>query len=285
MDFHVKLFSSSTNFLPFKLRLTQCNFDVRMEYLDTSDIPFITDYLHNFSAVKMNDRDPLSLTIDGVVPRTISFEDEVSVSNFCTYLKQVSKLELSPDNDHSFLLKQRDSEQQPKLSRRNYDSLPLSSYPASSFDFADAISSDFFWQKPVRIAPKESAILLPQNIITSVVPFSALDPEIVTTMILWETILKPKSNDCTVNDYQNLKAQWSNISKWQWSQSRSLREYISKVESSIEHSNIVTKLIKRMVFETLMSRMFFPCTFVLGTKNLTHSLLLQVWSRFFDDSF
>ena len=282
MEFEVLLYSSATNYGRFSLKVVQSVPRIRLEYLLTDGTVFITDFLDIFHTVKMDETDAQVISLIGPVTRRIKFVSSSGFSNFCTYLKQVLEMKAEPGNSQTLTLKPKfDVEKLQKTNQKKkfFDPISITSYPTEGeFEFADDFTSDFIWQKPVKIAPSESEILKPGDVLKSVVPFSALDPERKTLTQLWEQILlkgKPKKE--IFEEYQSVKSQWSqSITRFRYRNSRNMRVFIEKLENLIENSEFKTHVMRKLVYDIAMSLFAYTYNSIVMTEELFRLIELFV---------
>ena len=277
MEFEVLLFSSATNYSRFSLRVVQSHPRIRLEYVLPNKQVFMTDFLDIFHTVKMDETDGQLLSLIGPITRKIKFVTSSGFSNFCTYLKQVFDMKASPDNFQLLTLRPRNPIPQspvpiPKQRRVNFDAVKLTSFPTEGeCEFADDFTNDFIWQKPVKITPSECEILQPGDVLKSVVPFSALDPEPKAIISLWEKALNNgKTKQEILDSYLKVKNQWSQrISLFHFRKNSSLRAFIQKLEYFIDQkTEFKTRIMKSIVFDISLTLFYFTYSKCVMTESL-----------------
>ena len=285
MDFEIHLYSSPTNYCKFTLRVVQSHPRIRLEYILPNKQVFMSDFLDFFNTVKMDDTDEQVLSLIGPITRRIKFMTSSGFSNFCTYLKQVFDMKASADNFQLLSLRPKNSISPlqsaiPKQRRLNFDSVKLASFPTvGECEFADDFTNDFIWQKPVKISLSEAQILQPGNVLKSVVPFSALDPEPKAILSLWEKVLlNNKSKEDILDNYMKVKSQWySKITSFTWKKNSSLRRYVQKLEFFIEKEcEFKTQTMKEIMFDVAMTLFAFTYSKAEMAKPIFHLMEMFV---------
>ena len=294
MDIQIDLGQGS--FVSAKLEFKKDQNDVTIQCLSNESEKheiILQENLNQFSLVKVDDDNPLRLTMCGDnIDRTFIFQSTTNVSDFFTKLQENVKLTMQTGKSRVFQLSKK-QQQQASLSgyiekgiaggfnmvknfvqQQNQSSLQASGVSSQTIkqlnkndDFNQIIPTDGFelgyvdqeFPKSIRPqmltdVPKED----PEKEKISQIKFSEtllMNKEIMECFLL--LFSNGQSQDDMFSKYTKLKQQWANIGKGQWDHSFCLRKYVVEAESSIRNSQCAVEPYDTILFDILMSLFSF----------------------------
>lgn len=253
MDFDIKLFQNEECRIPFRLRVSQNDHKVRLEFRDQNSNLFFSDILSSFKHIEMSVENQNIIEMDGTINRKIEFNDHSGLTNFIAFISTV--VLINPITALSFDIAPRKVEDQKDA--RIYlpnDSLKFNENQRFIFEFMKENDEEFMWHKSIPITESDINNIMLTN--ASYIPFSLFDMDAVTYQKLFiKGILKSDMQYCE-EQYLKIKKFWSTITKFQWQNNHYLQNYVKEIEKLLQQSNTRSQIIKTIIFEVLMSCMY-----------------------------
>lgn len=254
MEFEINLYQNEEFKIPFHLWITQIGQDIRLEYRDENSIPFITDLLNSFQSIAVPSNSENKLELNGVVSRKIEFKDSKGLTNFLSFLSKVVKM--FPDSPFSFQLSPL-KEQQSKDTKQYipHDSIEFKDNVEYFFKFLAENDDEFMWHKSIPITTEDINNLLLSK--SSHIAFSAFEFDAKSYQYLVTKCIIKSDLEQNFKKYLEIKDFWSKITKFQWNNNKNLRTYVQEVEGSLQQCNIKSNVTKEIIFNVLISCMYF----------------------------
>lgn len=254
MQLEVNLYSNESKKTPFKLWLIDSRPNVRLEYRDNNNVSFIIDSLKSFTTILIDKEEENTIELSGLIKRRIQFKDENSLSNFISSISNMSELIPKTVDSFEIRVKQDKKTFQTKMYYAK-DSITFVEDSSQKYTFINENSEDFIWNKTVKITNDDVDAFLQMK--SSFVPLSFLEFDAKTAFHIFEKRFIPNNIEEMEANYERIESQWCKISRFQWNHCKKLRKFVQTLEEYLEQCSIKSPLTKQLIYNVLMSRMYY----------------------------
>lgn len=211
---------------------------------ETSEM-LVSDDLDQYNTISVDPNEHLRICLRGEEHnRTFTFTNDDSHTRFFTLLSESMLIQLVPGEDTKFEIAKK------KESHGFFGNKLVSALNHMRgfiYGAADALEAMYPVEGEEEDEIDPTILSLPASLLRSVDDLDSIGPSISTCVFtedqfvqLWVKQFTPDVD--TIDEYQRLVNQFSNITKDQWVRSYTIREFVYRTENSIEKSSLLDDL-------------------------------------------
>ena len=264
MELPILFYYNDKQYIKTKFIIKQKKDELGLEF---GNPPFLSDNLTSFHELEFFESNYLWILLKGRCNRYFSFEDESSFAAFSLLLQKKFELCLIQSaNNNKFLLKKKHHNSSSVVSLNsakrslifNRDPIKKRFKQNREFLFDEFLPKEMIFYEAIKIRKDNlnDAYDKERKCFLKDVMFSKLvfNNEAIGKLFFIK-FMDDFENE--LNDYKNVKKQWELITEEQWLNNSLLRRYVEKLESYIEHTDFNLASIKKILFNVMVTCMYF----------------------------